>query len=1058
MDFKVREINNYNFDYSSFVSSFVASDEKDLFTPQSMDILDDSNDDEFDQMLEKIGCSDVNLLNFEFNDIFNSNDTSLDTSKLSENFKFDSSFDLLNDNSHDVQQDLNKITGSEQWYNQDPENILLNQHSGVNVDNQKQKVLRVKPIPQQQVVSSNIEVKQDSSTTVPINLNDLITIIREQQKQKQQIIIQQKFQEALLQQIKSNNVHSQATFLTNDNLNSKSVGNIFEAQLITDSSPLMSATRAIPITTPVTVSVAAPATALLAAPPINIKKPQKDHLQIGDKLPITRLCNVNTINQCLPITCVKRESTSPTSVSENMKHVKNFIPEKRTAHNAIERRYRSSINDKITELKNIVVGSEAKLNKSAVLRKAIEYIHHLQAANSKLKQENMTLKMAVNNSSLSQSIGQSILSCPKTSPDITPPLSDVSSNATSSSSGTCSPSDPGSSILWSGDGSRVMLCVFVVAMLSFNPFGMFISFDPKAKYTYADYHASGRTILGMDQASTWSDLLYSSRTIVLWFMNLLVCYFILNKAFRPLHIDTCNQQKFCEYLIQAKSDLKTGNLKLAQYNYEQALQTIYRSPLPTLTIAKLVSCLWQLIRFLINFFCIGQFLISKKNSKVSAAFLTCHIHCKLNAIDLLINHGKPSLTGYFHTLSAINDAHLIENGIRQLVHAYTLASIRFKTRFNLCARYFLHKACSYASAQCNQKFENYLLNPIGKKYFNKHHKWNYAQDKASIFVHNATIINDPIVFIAHDFRRYLIKKCVLTMMNPKNGLHPLEESQGCGKDEAKLLSSVTFLNVIDELMKNSKVYKDEVALWWCKVIKVNYFWLIDDDISAHAITLNIPNSLKNNSLAIALLLSGKMKRYINVKRPSDNKLVINLLDRASYELWRSIEIYERQNFESDCNQKIIQAFQLLCCDWLLSARFQLWELNIKKTNGGQFNNRPHVQGYRKELSTLKYLIKFIPNVKTKLYLYEGLYRIICGSNPLTAQSFFERVLRKRNSKGLAKIMGGESYPNSMTEQRDIASAMVQISKHIPPECLSCPSEKERYLKEANNLITKFNHN
>ncbi|XP_072273090.1 sterol regulatory element-binding protein 1 [Pyxicephalus adspersus] len=37
--------------------------------------------------------------------------------------------------------------------------------------------------------------------------------------------------------------------------------------------------------------------------------------------------------------------------------------EKRTAHNAIEKRYRSSINDKIIELKDLVVGTEAKFNK-----------------------------------------------------------------------------------------------------------------------------------------------------------------------------------------------------------------------------------------------------------------------------------------------------------------------------------------------------------------------------------------------------------------------------------------------------------------------------------------------------------------------------------------------------------------------------------------------------------------------------------------------------------------------------------------------------------------------
>lgn len=40
---------------------------------------------------------------------------------------------------------------------------------------------------------------------------------------------------------------------------------------------------------------------------------------------------------------------------------------KRSAHNAIERKYRTSINDKIVELKNIIVGVDAKVSRSFVI-------------------------------------------------------------------------------------------------------------------------------------------------------------------------------------------------------------------------------------------------------------------------------------------------------------------------------------------------------------------------------------------------------------------------------------------------------------------------------------------------------------------------------------------------------------------------------------------------------------------------------------------------------------------------------------------------------------------
>lgn len=65
---------------------------------------------------------------------------------------------------------------------------------------------------------------------------------------------------------------------------------------------------------------------------------------------------------------------------------------RKSSHNAIEKRYRSSINERIHELKEIVADTDEKVQKSGVLRRTIEFIRQLQAANRRLEEENVTLK------------------------------------------------------------------------------------------------------------------------------------------------------------------------------------------------------------------------------------------------------------------------------------------------------------------------------------------------------------------------------------------------------------------------------------------------------------------------------------------------------------------------------------------------------------------------------------------------------------------------------------------------------------------------------------------
>ena len=63
----------------------------------------------------------------------------------------------------------------------------------------------------------------------------------------------------------------------------------------------------------------------------------------------------------------------------------------------------------------------------------------------------------------------------------------------------------------------------------------------------------------------------------------------------------------------------------------------------------------------------------------------------------------------------------------------------------------------------------FLSKPIGKRFFNKPHmKWNYIIDKNSIFIKTNLIINDAILYLSIKFRRYLKKKCILTLMSQRS--------------------------------------------------------------------------------------------------------------------------------------------------------------------------------------------------------------------------------------------------------------------------------------------------
>jgi sterol regulatory element-binding transcription factor 1 len=240
----------------------------------------------------------------------------------------------------------------------------------------------------------------------------------------------------------------------------------------------------------------------------NGKKPSKTKSQVESKLKVkagmeaAKQQSVSSYNGgTMPPLTTKRHKVS-----------------KRTSHNAIEKKYRSSINDKILELKNKVAGPSIKLQKSGILRKALDYLNNLEGNYASLKKQNevyrsalQTIRLNSNNLTVVQSVlnnlnGSFEKQYVETVMPSTPPLSSPSdgdslfssadSDVVSSASSTTSSSPPpnasksaavGGARVYNkkvkreamaapmSDSSRIFLCMFVMSVLFFNPFSLVIS-------------------------------------------------------------------------------------------------------------------------------------------------------------------------------------------------------------------------------------------------------------------------------------------------------------------------------------------------------------------------------------------------------------------------------------------------------------------------------------------------------------------------------------------------------------------------------------------------------
>ncbi|NWV54453.1 SRBP1 protein, partial [Daphoenositta chrysoptera] len=520
--------------------------------------------------------------------------------------------------------------------------------------------------------------------------------------------------------------------------------------------------------------------------------------------------------------------------------------EKRTAHNAIEKRYRSSINDKIVELKDLVVGTEAKLNKSAILRKAIEYIRFLQQSNQKLKQENLALKIAMQKNQPAKDLGTHCSRGAKAEAPmevvkaevmemLTPPPSDVGSpshssplslSGGSSNSSSSSDSEPDSPLCNHGkvkqerpppspssqgmlDRSRMALCTFVFLCLSFNPLASLLrGAGSPAPLGSQDTAGPGRSIMAesgtLEEPWGWTQWLWP--TLAFWALNAalvlgaVVRLFVCGEPVTRPHSEP--SILFWRHRRQADLDLDRGDFAQGAQHLRTALGALGR-PLPASHGDLACSLLWTLLRHLLQRLWVGRWLAARAGGlrpdppppahvRQSARDAAMAYH-RLHQLHLAGKQAGGHLLAINLALSAVNLAECAGDAISvaALAEIYVAAALRIKASLHRCfhflARPFLCSARRVALSHGGAvpPAMQWLCHPLGHRFF-VDGDWAVKGVPRETIYSSAGNPVDPLAQVTQLFREHLLEKALCCVAMPEPG-RPTAQGEGRFSDALEYL-------------------------------------------------------------------------------------------------------------------------------------------------------------------------------------------------------------------------------------------------------------------------------
>ncbi|CAI5785920.1 regulatory element-binding 2 [Podarcis lilfordi] len=786
--------------------------------------------------------------------------------------------------------------------------------------------------------------------------------------------------------------------------------------------------------------------------------------------------------------------------------------ERRTTHNIIEKRYRSSINDKIIELKDLVMGTDAKMHKSGVLRKAIDYIKYLQQVNHKLRQENMVLKLANQKNKLLKGFDLSSL----VDNDVDLKMDDFNQNAllmsppasdTGSQAG-FSPysidSEPGSPLLDDAkvkdepdspaaalgmvDRSRMLLCALTFLCLSFNPLTSLLEGQRTADSDGSVHHGSGRSILSINSGSGgWFG--WMMPTLILWLVNGVIVLSVFIKLLvhgEPVtRLHSRSSVTFWRHRKQADLDLAKEDFTAAASNLQTCLSALGRA-LPASRLDLACGLSWNVIRYSLQKLGLVRWLLKRtsRQRRATEAPAGFEDEAKTSARDAALAYHKlhqlhitgklPSSSAYsgLHmALCAVNLAECAEEKISPstLAEIHLTAAVGLKTRcggkLGFLASYFLSQAQSLCSSERSAIPDSlrWLCHPLGQKFFVERNWTVKTAAKESLYCTQRNPA-DPIAQVHQAFCENLLERAVESLVKPQvpKGAAGHDDEEPCEFSNAleylKLLNSfVDSLGIGTPPFTGNSVLRsalgpDVVCRWWSSAITMTISWLRGDDAAVRSQFTNVERIPK----CLEMMENALVKAVFHVCKAMNASLSSKADGQQSsfgHCERASTHLWNSLNMSSGVSSTgLNNMIQLLACDLLLSLRTTLWQkqMNSSQALGEAYHaSASELTGFQRDLGSLRKLAHSFRPAYRKVFLHEATVRLMAGASPTRTHQLLEHSLRRRTPQSTKQ---GEL--DALPGQRERATAILLACRHLPLSFLSSPGQRAVLLAEAARTLEK----